>query len=325
VEFLVTEEDSGKRLDVWLAGRAPDISRSRIQSLIADGHVSVSGRRVKPGLRVAPGMVAKVEVPEPKSTGLQPEDIPLDILHEDGDLVVVNKPPGMVVHPAAGHSSGTLVNALLHRCPDLRGIGGELRPGIVHRLDKDTSGALVVAKTDAAMARLAADFHGRRIRKEYLAIVHGRLPDGEQRIETEIGRSGHDRKRMSARPPGRGRKAVTHVKAVEELGDFTLVRVRIETGRTHQIRVHMAFVGHPVAGDRQYGGRRERAGAGRFPRQMLHAETLAFAHPSTGGTVSFRAPIPADFASALAGLRAAPDHGCGRASPRQPQPRASRS
>jgi 23S rRNA pseudouridine1911/1915/1917 synthase len=285
---------------------APDLSRSRIQSLIAGGHVSVAGRLTKPGLRVVPGMVAKVEVPAPRSVGLLAEDIPVDVLYEDGDVVVVNKPPGMVVHPAAGHSSGTLVNALLHRCPDLRGIGGEHRPGIVHRLDKDTSGALVVAKTDAAMARLAADFHGRRIRKEYLAIVHGRLPGQEQRVETEIGRSGHDRKRMSARPPGRGRNAVTHVKAVEELGDFTLARVRIETGRTHQIRVHMAFIGHPVAGDRQYGGRRERAGAGSFPRQMLHAETLAFAHPSTGRAVSFKAPLPADFAAALARLRAAP-------------------
>lgn len=299
MEFVASQEDAGKRLDVWLAGRMPELSRSRIQALIEDGHVALAGRGSKAGAKVAAGMVATVEIPAPKTAGIVAEEIPLDVLFEDDDIIVVNKPPGMVVHPAAGHSSGTLVNALLHRCPDLKGIGGEQRPGIVHRLDRDTSGAIVVAKTDAAMARLAAQFHGRRVRKEYLAILRGRMDRHEQRVETTIGRSAHDRKRMSARPAGRGRAAVTHVTVCREFEGFTLARIRIETGRTHQIRVHTAFIGHPVAGDRQYGGRRERADPDRFPRQMLHAETLSFAHPRTGRPVTFTAPPPSDFTAAL--------------------------
>ncbi len=306
MDLTATQQDVGMRLDVWLAGRLPDMSRSRLQSLLSAGQISLAGRRAKASLKVTAGMTATVTIPPPAPVALVPEDIPLQVLHEDRHLLVVNKPPGMVVHPAAGHSTGTLVNALLYRCPGLEGIGGEQRPGIVHRLDKDTSGAIVVAKNDAAMVRLSAQFRNRKVRKEYVAIVRGCPVPPEQRIETPIGRNRHDRMRMSTRPAGKGRTAVTHLRVERSFGNFSLVRLQIETGRTHQIRVHMAHIGHPVAGDRQYGGRRERADAGRFPRQMLHAETLSFTHPATSRTVSFKAPLPPDFVSALAALGVQP-------------------
>jgi 23S rRNA pseudouridine1911/1915/1917 synthase len=259
----------------------------------------VAGRKAKPSFRVTVGVAVSIDIPPPTPATLAAEDIPIEIIHEDDDLLVVNKPPGLVVHPAAGHFTGTLVNALLHHCHNLKGIGGEQRPGIVHRLDKDTSGALVVAKTDRAMMRLTAQFRRRTVSKEYVAIVRGCPEPAEQRIETLIGRNQHDRKRMTARPTGRGRTAITLLRVVRQIGGFSLVRLRIETGRTHQIRVHMAHIGHPVAGDRQYGGRRERTDPNRFPRQMLHAETLSFTHPTTGLAVSFKAPLPQDFLSVL--------------------------
>ena len=299
---LATEADAGLRLDVWLARTIPGLSRSRIQTLIDAGHVTVSGRAVARDLRVAVGMEARVAPPEPKPSALAPEDIPLDILFEDEALLVLAKPAGRVVHPAAGHETGTLVNALLHHCPELPGIGGERRPGIVHRLDRDTSGAMVVAKTETAMMHVAAQFRRRSVSKEYLALVHGRPVPAEGVVDTLIGRSRHDRKRMSTRPAGSGRQAVSRYRVVASVADYSLVRVRIETGRTHQIRVHMAAIGHPVAGDRQYGGRRTAREGQRFPRQMLHAERLAFAHPVTGRTLEFTAPLPADFLAALRGL-----------------------
>lgn len=303
MQIQASAPDAGCRLDVWLDRRLPGLSRSRIQSLIQAGRITVDGKPVRAHRRVTTGMTVRIRVPPPSPARPEPEDIPLDVLFEDGAILVVNKPAGLVVHPAAGHASGTLVNALLHRCADLAGIGGERRPGIVHRLDRDTSGALVVAKNDRAMAGLTAAFKAGAVRKEYLALVYGIPEPASGRIETRIGRSPHDRKKMSARPAGgAGRRAVTHYEVLEAFAGAALVRVRIETGRTHQIRVHMAHVGHPVLGDRQYGGRRRAAVPG-VERQMLHAQLLAFRHPVSGRPMQFEAPLPDDLAGVLGVLR----------------------
>jgi 23S rRNA pseudouridine1911/1915/1917 synthase len=301
---LEVADCASPRLDVWLSAQLPDVSRTRVQSLIREGSVTVDGASVRCNLHVREGMTVSVDIPPPRETALIPEAIPFDILHEDAHVIVLSKPAGLVVHPAPGHASGTLVNALLHHCRDLAGIGGEKRPGIVHRLDKDTSGVMVAAKHDASMAALVDQFKAGTVRKEYVALVHGMPLPPHGTVESLIGRSRTDRKKMSARPP-RGREAVTHYRVAEVLGDVCLVRVRIETGRTHQIRVHMAHLGHPVLGDRQYGARRSR----RFqspvavPRQMLHAETLAFVHPATREPVAFSAPVPSDMQSVIDGLR----------------------
>jgi len=279
----------------------PELSRSRVQALIAGGHITMGdGARLKPHHRVSADMLVRVTIPHLESTCLKPEPIPLDILHEDADIVVINKQAGLVVHPSPGHASGTLVNALLFHCGDLAGIGGELRPGIVHRLDKNTSGVMVVAKNDPSMESLVDQFKARSVRKEYLAVVEGtpRPPSG--RIETEIGRSLHNRKKMSALPAV-GRRAVTNYILERAFGEVSLLRLRIETGRTHQIRVHMAHIGHPVVGDTQYG--HGTAGL-KLPvsvqRQLLHAEILSFAHPSTREVVVFAAPMPRDMTELLA-------------------------
>lgn len=299
------------RLDTWLARTRPEHSRARWQALIHEGRVRVNGRPRKPHHRLKQGEVVDFEIPPPASTELRPQPIPLDILYEDDHLLVVNKPPGLVVHPAPGHPDGTLVNALLHHCGPLAAIGGENRPGIVHRLDRDTSGVLVVAKTEPAMRNLAAQFKGRQVRKVYLALVWGRPVPPAGTIETLVGRHPRHRQKMSARPRV-GRLAVTHYETVRTLGPVSLLRVRIETGRTHQIRVHLAHIGHPVVGDTQYGrshppasSRRPggRAGPDPWPtppRQMLHAEFLAFRHPATGDFLEFRAPLPADLRERLA-------------------------
>jgi 23S rRNA pseudouridine1911/1915/1917 synthase len=304
VEVTVPQAEAGVRLDAWLSERLTDLSRSRIQALIRSGDIRVDGALVRPGARVAAGARVSVHVPPPEPSGVVAQDIPLDVLYEDADVLVVNKPPGLVVHPAAGHARGTLVNALLYRCADLAGVGGEERPGIVHRLDKDTSGALVVAKHDKAMRGLVAGFKAGTVRKEYTALVEGLPRPPMRRIETLIGRHPHDRKKMSAQPRT-GRPAASTYRVVEELGPVSLVQVVIETGRTHQIRVHMAHIGHPVVGDRQY-GRRMRAAVGEIPvpRQMLHAARLAFDHPCAPGRVEVGAPIPEDMAAVLAALRA---------------------
>ena len=296
-----TAADRGLRLDVWLERALPELSRSRIQSLIKAGHITLGGRAAKPHARLRAGLEAVVRVPAARPVSAVAEAIPVAALYEDDDVIVVNKPAGLVVHPAAGHASGTLVNALLNHCADLAGIGGEIRPGIVHRLDKDTSGALVVAKNDAAMAGLIRQFKSGAVLKEYLALVWGTPQPPEGRLETLIGRSRHDRKKMSARPAS-GRPAVTHYAVQERLGDFSLMRIRIETGRTHQIRVHMAHMGHPVLGDTQYGRRRGVLSI-RVSRQLLHAQRLVFKHPRTGVTIDSRAPLPPDFSRALDALR----------------------
>lgn len=302
VRLTVDPRSAGDRVDVWLASQVPDLSRSRVQALIKAGHVLHAGRRVNAHQKTVADMVVDMTIPPATVVDVAAEPIPIDVLYEDAQVIVVNKPPGLVVHPAAGHESGTLVNALLHHCVDLGGIGGELRPGIVHRLDKDTSGVMVVAKTGDAMAQLRSQFQEGGIGKIYLALVHGRPQPSLGTIETLIGRSRHDRKKMCTDPVS-GRKAVTHYCIRDVFANASLLRVEIETGRTHQIRVHAAHIGHPIVGDRQYGLRRNRKFPTQAARQMLHAWKLSFNHPRSGETMQFEAPLADDFSGLLLDLR----------------------
>lgn len=301
LSFTVAEGVTG-RLDAWLAAQAPELSRARIQALMKDGRVTCGGAAVKASAKPEQGQVIEIRVPAPVQAEPQPEDIPLDILYEDAALLVLNKPAGLVVHPAPGHADGTLVNALLHHCDDLGGVGGVERPGIVHRLDKDTSGLMMVAKSDAAMAGLVKLFQTGGITKEYLTLVHGAPPKASGTVSNLIGRHPVDRKRMAV-VRCNGRQAVTHYAVERQFKGAALVRCRIETGRTHQIRVHMQSLGCPVAGDALYG---RSAADKRLPvvpaRQMLHAARLAFAHPLTGAALTFDAPLPVDFAAVLGAL-----------------------
>ncbi len=283
----------GTRLDGWLASVLHTTSRSRIQSWIRSGHVTVDGQIVKPGHLLVAGTRLEVRPPPVKPTDLEPEPIPLDILYEDEALLVVNKPPGLVVHPAAGHAHGTLVNALLYHCPELPGIGGEQRPGIVHRLDKDTSGLLVVAKTEQALDGLARQFKERRVKKQYTAFVRGQPTPAEGYIDAAIARDPHNRQRMRALVAG-GRSARSRYTLRETWAEASLVDIWIETGRTHQIRVHMAHIGHPVLGDTTYGRYRTLRDGTAVPRQMLHAAQLAFDHPVSGVRLTWQAPLPED-------------------------------
>ena len=292
-EFTVADREAGQRLDAFLARRS-GLSRARVQRLIEDGHVLVAGHPQKSHHRVGPDEKVQLHVPPPEPLELTPEAIPLDILFEDEDLLVLNKPAGMVVHPGAGRTTGTLVHALLAHCETLPGIGGVERPGIVHRLDRDTSGVLVVAKTDVAHQSLSRQFKSRQVRKTYLALVHGDVRREAGRIEAAIGRREHDRKRMGVRADG-GREARTTYRVLRRLPGMTLLELGLETGRTHQIRVHLAHIGHPVIGDQAYGGRRERRHEGAPGRQLLHAWRLGFHHPRTGAWLEFTAPIPEDF------------------------------
>jgi len=293
-ELTIGPDDSGQRLDTWLHDQLPDYSRSRLQGLIKKGHVLVDGAGVRPHSPTRAGAVVTVTCPPVETVELLAEDIPLETVYEDSDLVAVNKPAGLVVHPAVGNWSGTLVNALLHHCKDLAGVSGELRPGIVHRLDKDTSGIMVVAKNDAAMQGLVNQFKAGTVKKEYAALVRGVPRPPRRRIETLIGRSRQDRKKMSAQPP-RGRQAVTHYEVVEAFGDVAAhVTVRIETGRTHQIRVHMAHIAHPVLGDPLYGRNKPLGDLGTPARQLLHARRLSIEHPVSGEQLVFEAPLPQD-------------------------------
>jgi 23S rRNA pseudouridine1911/1915/1917 synthase len=296
-----TVQESARRLDQWLASRHAEHSRARWQTLIRAGCVTVNGVARKPNSALRPGDEIAYAIPEPEPAELVAEDIPLEILYEDADLIAINKPPGRVVHPAPGHASGTLVNALLNHCKDLGGIGGERRPGIVHRLDRDTSGVLVVAKNEPALTHLAAQFKNRRVVKLYLALVRGIPRPAAGTIRTLIGRSERNRKKMSAHVR-RGREAISHYETVEVFPGAALLRVRIETGRTHQIRVHLAHIGHPVIGDTVYG--RAARNEPRPPRQMLHAARLSLAHPRTGRNLCFEAPMPADMAAVAAALKA---------------------
>ena len=295
-QFIVDGADAGRRLDVFLA-HASGLSRARVQDLIERGAVLVGGHPQKPRHALRIGERVTVAVPDPEPLALTPEPIPLDILYEDEDLLVLNKPAGLVVHPGAGRTTGTLVHALLAHCRDLPGIGGVERPGIVHRLDRETSGVMVVAKSETAHGSLSAQFKDRVVRKRYLALVHGTVGRETGRIEAAIGRREHDRKRMGVRIRG-GREARTAYRVLRRLADMTLVEASLETGRTHQIRVHLAHIGHPVVGDAAYGGRRGRrlaaSDGSRAGRQMLHAWRLGFRHPRTDAWLEFTAPIPDD-------------------------------
>ena len=294
---VVSDEAAGLRLDQFLRRELPEHSRAFLQKLIEQGDVRVNGKPSKPSHTVHAGDEVGVEIPPPRPLEAQPEEIPLDVLFEDDDLIVVNKPAGLVVHPAAGNQEHTLVNALLHHCRGgLAGIGGVERPGIVHRLDKGTSGCIVVAKTDFAHQALVAQFKSRGVKKIYRAVCWGKLSEPSGRIETVIGRSERDRKKMSARV-ARGRQAVTDYRVLKQFADFALVELHIHTGRTHQIRVHMAHIGHPVVGDATYG---HKSGIGSpesnisVARVMLHAYKLGFMHPRTQKFVEFTAPVPED-------------------------------
>lgn len=296
--FIVAHGDEGKRLDVWLTRQLDGISRSRIQQLIREGSVKINSRPVRESHKTRTGEQVEIIIPAPRPVELKPEKIPLNILFEDDFLLVINKPAGMVVHPAPGHDSGTLVNAILYHCPKLGGIGGESRPGIVHRLDEDTSGVILVAKTGAALAALAGQFKQREISKEYLAIVLGSLSPSKGQIRTLIGRHAVDRKKMSAAPK-KGRLAVTRYETLEKFEKYSLLKLLPETGRTHQLRVHLAHLQHPVAGDKQYGKHPVREIPVDVDRQMLHAHKICFRHPVTGQQMEFSVPIPSDMARLL--------------------------
>ncbi len=317
---------AGKRLDIFLVralsnlGPMGGLSRSGIQKMIAEGQITLNGGRAKAGTRIKLGDQIEIHWRAPKDTELEPESLPLDILYEDEDCIVLNKAPGMVVHPAAGKRSGTLVNALLYHCPDLKGIGGERRPGIVHRLDKDTSGVMVVAKHEQAFHGIARQFKDREVSKKYLALVWGRVEPNEGIMDRAIGRHRGDRKKMSSLYAlARKREAATEWRVEERFrvgaaqtryGWVSFLRLKPQTGRTHQIRVHLADEGYPVVGDRVYGPKRHdllksgvAPGLLEFPRQALHAEKLEFRHPRSGARVAFQAPLPEDIQKVLDDLR----------------------
>lgn len=310
--FLVDEELSGERIDYFLSERIPELSRSRIQKAIRAGEACIGGKPVlKPAGRVQEGERVELAFSPPRPMEARPEDIPIDVVYEDSHLLVVNKRAGMVVHPAPGHERGTLVNALLARCGDLSGIGGILRPGIVHRLDAGTSGLLVVAKSDEVHISLSRQLVERSVIRVYFAVVWGEMPAPEGVIDLPIGRSPRDRKKMSV-VSREGREAITSYYVLDTFRPFQYIRLKLGTGRTHQIRVHLSHSGHPILGDPVYGGRKIRKGslskyeietAGKvlslIDRQALHAGELSFIHPVTGEKAAFRAPLPPDISSAL--------------------------
>lgn len=296
ITVLVDGEASGQRADKLLSLVLADYSRSFTQNLFADNLVYSKGNPISKSFKVKAGDIIEFTVPEPKMLSLEPENIPLEIMYEDGDLLVVNKPRGMVVHPAPGNHSGTLVNALLHHCKgNLSGINGVIRPGIVHRIDKDTSGLLLVAKNDAAHVSLSEQIKEHSLAREYRAVIHGHLKEQCGTVDAPIGRSASDRKKMCVTDKN-SKNAVTHYEVLEEYKDFSFVKLRLETGRTHQIRVHMAYLGHPVAGDPVYGPKN---GVTKLNGQCLHAGLLGFVHPSSGEFVKTEAPLPEYFTDFL--------------------------
>jgi 23S rRNA pseudouridine1911/1915/1917 synthase len=307
-KLTIRAEQAGKRLDLVLAAAIPEVSRTQLARQIADGAVTVDGKATAPSRKLRQGEVVVWTPPPPAPVELAAESIPLRVAHEDAHLVVIDKPPGLVVHPAPGHEGGTLVNALLAHCHDLRGIGGELRPGIVHRIDKDTSGLLVVAKDDRTMNALAADFKAHRIHRVYEALVVGRPPRAEGRIDTLHGRDPRQRKKFTTRVKT-GRRAITDWRLVEPLAGGRAARMEAElhTGRTHQVRVHFAALGCPILGDTTYGrpprDPEVRDVARVLGRQALHARVLGFRHPGTGDWLELTSPPPSDFQAALTALR----------------------
>jgi 23S rRNA pseudouridine1911/1915/1917 synthase len=307
-QFTVEQSQPGVRLDTFLRAKHPGTSRGTWQRLIEEGHVLVNGKPTKPTHVPRAGDQIDIDQPEVQPAVAQPEAIPLDILFEDRSLLVLNKAPGLVVHPAAGHDDGTLVNALLHHCEgSLSGIGGQARPGIVHRLDKETSGCLVVAKNDETHLALSGQFAGRQVKKIYQAIVCGIPAEPAGEIEVPIARHPTERKRMAVCATGEGRTAHTSYRILERLSGATWVEAQIHTGRTHQIRVHFQFLGHPVVGDQTYGLKQNRKLRDlknyEAPRVMLHAYQLSFEHPRTNKIMKFQAPLPPDFQAALKALR----------------------
>ena len=300
-EFFTVENEAGERIDKFLAEELEDRSRSFLQKLIKDAYVKVNEKPVKASYRLLLGDRVAITLPKLTEPDIAPEDIPLDILYEDRDVIVINKPKQMVVHPAPGHYSGTLVNALLYHCKDeLSGINGTMRPGIVHRIDMDTTGSLIVCKNDAAHQSLSGQLKEHSINRIYEAIVHGNIKEPSGTVNAPIGRHPTERKKMSIHSKN-GREAVTHYEVIERFGDYTYIRCKLETGRTHQIRVHMASIGHPLLGDEVYGPKKCP-----FPKlqgQTLHAKTLGFIHPATHEYVEIEAPLPEYFSDLLKKLK----------------------
>lgn len=300
-EFSIDHETEGQRIDRYLSDTLEDRSRSYIQKIIKDGHVTVNQKPVKANYRLSFGDRVEVTLPEAKEPDIEPENIPLDILYEDQDIIMVNKPKQMVVHPAPGHYSGTLVNALMYHCGDeLSGINGCMRPGIVHRIDMDTTGSLVVCKNDKAHQSLSEQLKEHSIRRIYVAIVHGNIKEDSGTVNAPIGRHPTDRKKMSTHCKN-GRNAITHYRVLERFGDYTYIQCELETGRTHQIRVHMASIGHPLVGDEVYGPKK--CPFKGLQGQTLHARTLGIIHPSTGEYLEVNAPLPEYFVDLLDRLR----------------------
>ena len=296
--FQVTEEFAGERIDKALSAMQPEWSRTQVGNWATDGIVLVNGNVVKAKQKVKAGDVIEVTVPEPEPLDVIPEAMDLEIVYEDADVLVVNKPRGMVVHPAPGHLTGTLVNGLMHHCTDLSGINGIMRPGIVHRIDKDTSGLLMVAKNDVAHESLVNQLVNKTVTRVYTALVHGHIAHEKGTIDAPIGRDQKDRQKQAV--VDKGKHAVTHFRVLERIGgSFTVVECRLETGRTHQIRVHMNYIGFPLAGDPKYGPRKTVD----FNGQVLHAGVLGFEHPTTGEYLEFSAPIPEDYAALLQQIR----------------------
>ncbi len=290
-----TAADAGLRVDAWLAGRLEGLTRSAVQRLLEEGRVTLDGRPLAKNYRIAGAEILEVALPDPEPIEAQPQDIPLDVVYEDADVIVVNKPKGLVVHPAPGHPDGTLVNALLYHCGGtLSGIGGALRPGIVHRIDRDTSGLIIAAKNDFAHQRLAAQLQDHTLARTYECIIIGHPREDAGTVDAPIGRHPVDRKKMAVIP--NGRPAVTHWEVLERLTGCSWLRCRLETGRTHQIRIHMAYLGHPILGDTVYGAKKPVPG---LQGQCLHAVGLRFLHPRTGEAVELRCPLPEEFQAQL--------------------------
>lgn len=292
--FYVEKEDEGTRIDKYLSDNIEDRSRAFIQNLIDENNITVNDKNIKSNYKVKEKDKVKVIIPVPKELTIAGEDIPLDIVFEDKDVVVVNKPQGMVVHPASGVYSGTLVNALLNHCEDLSGINGVVRPGIVHRIDKDTSGVLVIAKNDFAHNKLAEQFKEHSMKREYYALVEGRFKDEEGIVDAPLGRHPQDRIKMAVVKDGK--RAVTHYKVIETYKNTSLIKCRLETGRTHQIRVHMAYIGHPLVGDPVYGYKKQKYN---LEGQMLHAKVLGFVHPTRNEYMEFESELPSYFTKIL--------------------------
>ncbi len=293
--LCVPPEAAGGRVDAWLAAQAEDLTRSAVQRLLEDGRITCAGAPLSKNYRLRGGETLELSLPEPEPAELQPQAIPLDVVYEDADVIVVNKPKGLVVHPAPGHPDGTLVNALLYHCGDsLSGVGGALRPGIVHRIDRDTSGLIIAAKNDFAHQGLAAQLQDHTLARTYECLVCGNLREDSGTVDAPIGRSSADRKKMAVVPGGR--RAVTHWEVLARYGAVTHVRCRLETGRTHQIRVHMAYMGHPILGDTVYGSKKPVPG---LQGQCLHAVGLRFIHPRTGALIELSCPLPEEFQAQL--------------------------